>query len=299
VNLVFKGDPFNFDENGFYATLLDLHRQGILKIEMEGGVGGRLRIELLKGHEAVEDDYERSVVSFLEDYAENGVFDTKVFEEKVERLRDSVQMGEYAMLNLSGIRDRMQGLMKVEDKRIASEFVISGRKHVAKIIALFLLVMLAVFLLFLNSGKVYPQLLSSLLSSFILVLQSIPPVFAPSALFGKWKIDYYKEKLEWNAFKTFLSDFASIRKYAPEDLNMWKEWLVYGTALGIGDKVAKALEKLQVSVPEARAAIYMPMYFGHAFRMTTPPATGTGVGGIGGGGFGAGGGFGGGGGGAR
>jgi uncharacterized membrane protein len=139
-----------------------------------------------------------------------------------------------------------------------------------------------------------------LVYSFILVLQSIPPVFFPSALFGRYTGDYYKEKLEWDAFKTFLSDFASIRKYAPEDLTIWTEWLVYGTALGVGDKVAEAMKRLNVGIPEAHATTYLPIYFGHAFRITAP-STAKGGGGFagGGGGFGAGGGFGGGGGGAR
>jgi len=299
VNLVFKGDPFNFDENGFYATLLDLQRQGMLKIETEVGEGGRLKIQLLKGPDAVEDDYEQRVLWFLKDYAENGVFDTKVFEEKIDSLRDSTQTGGYAMLGLSGIHDRMKGLMKVGDKRTASEFVMSGRTYGIILIALFLLVMFVMLVIFLSFGNVYPQSRSCFFSSVILVLQSIPPIVAPTALFGKWRIDSYKEKLEWDAFKTFLSDFAAISKYAPEDLNMWKEWLIYGTALGVGDTVAKAMEKLQVNVPEVHATTYMPIYFGHTFRMTIPPTTGTGVGGISGGGFGAGGGFGGGGGGAR
>ncbi|MCW3135798.1 MAG: nickel-dependent lactate racemase [Canidatus Methanoxibalbensis ujae] len=50
VNLVFKRDAFDFDEDGFYATLLDLHRRGILRIESDEE---NLRIKLLKGVEAV------------------------------------------------------------------------------------------------------------------------------------------------------------------------------------------------------------------------------------------------------
>jgi len=46
VNLVFRKDPFDFDENGFYATLLDLHRQGVVKIETKGKDG--LKIFLLE-----------------------------------------------------------------------------------------------------------------------------------------------------------------------------------------------------------------------------------------------------------
>jgi uncharacterized membrane protein len=205
------------------------------------------------------------------------------------------------MLSLSGIHSRMTGLMNVADKSAAEEFVLSGRIHVLKFIIPFPLTFLAMLLLFFSLGATYPQLGACLVASLILSLQSVPPLVAPTALFGQWRIDYYKEKLEWDAFRTFLSDFASIQKYAPEDLNMWKEWLIYGTALGVGDKVAKAMEQLQVRVPDvnATAAMYMPLYFGHAFRMSTPVATGAGPGGFGGGGFGAGGGFGGGGGGAR
>jgi len=309
VNLVFKGDPFAFDEHGFYATLLDLQRRGILKIATEGTEGrivksgGRLRIVLLQDPHAGIDEYEQRVLSFLRDYAEDGVFDTAAFEARIKGLRDSTRMGDYAMLSLSGIHSRLTGLMHVADKSVAEEFVLSGRMHVLTFIFPFPIIFLAMLVLFFSSGAVYPQLGACLVASLLLSLQSVPPLAAPAALFGRWKTEYYKEKLEWDAFRTFLSDFASIQKYAPEDLTMWKEWLVYGTALGVGDKVAKAMEQLQVNVPDldAHAAIYMPLYFGHAFRMTTPVATGSGPGGFGGGGggFGAGGGFGGGGGGAR
>ena len=44
---------------------------------------------------------------------------------------------------------------------------------------------------------------------------------APPTLFGHWKDDHFKEKLEWDAFAHFLSDMAMIQKYAPEDLSMW------------------------------------------------------------------------------
>ena len=40
VNLLFKGDAMTFDEDGYYATLIDLHRRGIIRItEKEGDKG--------------------------------------------------------------------------------------------------------------------------------------------------------------------------------------------------------------------------------------------------------------------
>lgn len=65
VNLVFKGDAFDFDQDGFYATLLDLSRQGVLDLESEPS----LRIKLIKDTATAEDSYESKVLSFLKIYS--------------------------------------------------------------------------------------------------------------------------------------------------------------------------------------------------------------------------------------
>ena len=41
VNMVFAGEPGDFDENGFYATVLDLYRRGFLEILPETSGGGQ------------------------------------------------------------------------------------------------------------------------------------------------------------------------------------------------------------------------------------------------------------------
>ncbi|HXW99121.1 MAG TPA: hypothetical protein VEI51_05310, partial [Methanomicrobiales archaeon] len=61
VNLLFTGDPLDFDENGFYATLLDLHRKGVIQISV--GSLGHARIQVLKGQTG--DPYEDRVLDFL------------------------------------------------------------------------------------------------------------------------------------------------------------------------------------------------------------------------------------------
>ncbi|MCZ7380299.1 MAG: DUF2207 domain-containing protein [Candidatus Methanoperedens sp.] len=286
VNLVFRKDPFDFDENGFYATLLDMHRRGILKIEngMDKKAEDGLKIRLLKKPEAADDEYEKKVLEFLESFAKMDVFDTRVFEARINELRMSATSGsQAASYRLDNIRERMQVLMKVSEKNAAKEYVVSGKKYVAGFITLFSLVLIAMLMLDLSFGTVYPQLSIGLPISIILVMQSIPPLFVSSALFGRWKENYYKEKLEWDAFRDFLSDFAMIKKYAPEDITMWQEWLVYGTALGVGDKVAKVMEELNVHIPEANTVHYMPVFFGHVYGMTSPPSSG-GEGGFSGGG---------------
>jgi uncharacterized membrane protein len=130
------------------------------------------------------------------------------------------------------------------------------------------------------------------LAAIALVLQLLIVAAAPSALFGKWKEDFYKEKLEWDAFRSFLSDFALIQQYSPADLIMWKEWLVYGTALGVGDKVAEAMSDLNIEIPEALAVESMHANFSYAYISSIPRSSGSGGsgGGFGGGGGGGGGG---------
>lgn len=63
VNLIFAGDAGFFDKEGFYATLLDLHNRGYIKI-MNGG-----KIEILKTDLENLDVYESDVMKFLMKYS--------------------------------------------------------------------------------------------------------------------------------------------------------------------------------------------------------------------------------------
>ncbi len=93
-----------------------------------------------------------------------------------------------------------------------------------------------------------------------------------------------------------LLDFASIKKYVPEDIQMWQEWLVYATALGIGNKVVESMKELKVEIPEVSVATDMPIYFRETYSLTSPPSpppkgdSGSWDRDFGGGGFGGGGG---------
>jgi uncharacterized membrane protein len=88
-----------------------------------------------------------------------------------------------------------------------------------------------------------------------------------------------------------------IQKYAPTDLSTWGDWLIYGTALGVGKKVEKAMQSLNVGVADAGLPVG-PVGMNYAFIPLiafTPPSSGSSGGrggfggGFGGGGFGGGG----------
>jgi len=288
VNLVFKGDAIDFDDEGFYATVLDLHMKG--KIRMSSG-DDDLAIQILD--QTSDDMYERRVLQFLGNISKNGVLDTNSIKEFAEDLTSSGTQGS----GLLDLQKELNYLMRRAEPAVASQFMVSGRKRLLPV------ALISVLLLVISLSAMFtiPSLTSILafavVTSIIPLIQSVIAVAFPSTLFGKWLGLSYKEKLEWNSFKRFLSDLALIRKYAPEDLPMWGEWLVYGTALGVGAAVVKAMKELNIQLPEAKLAPHIPILFTPVIAVGLP--SGRGAGGGGGGGFGSGGGFGGGGAGTR
>lgn len=289
VNLLFKGDPMTFDQDGYFATLLDLHRKKMVTIEEKpSGKGVRITVN----QKTATDPYEQRVLDFLQEIGEGGTVDSEALQNTVALARRD-RTAEQMILKYQ--RDLLSVTRK-SDPRLVARYVVDGRDHIFPL----LFVAIALCAISVMALLVTPQLLSLLGPAVLLfgamIVQSGIALAFPSTLFGHWKDDRYREKLEWEAFARFLSDLALIRKYAPADISMWGEWLVYGTALGVGDSVEKAMKNLNVSLPEAGVplasglnAAFIPVL---AF---TPPSRGGGGGGFGGGSFGGGGGFGGGG----
>jgi uncharacterized membrane protein len=288
VNLIFKSDPLNFDEDGFYATLLDLHKRGKIKIEAKNNKG--LKIQLL--NEEGLDIYEKRVIKFLKSLSKNNIVDT----DEVKKLVEILSLNRELEWKLLELKDELLYLTKRAERNAAESYVISGKKMLIPFISISIFLLLASILLAFNL-PFYSISTILLANSFIPLTQSLIALAFPSTLFGKWRHSFYKEKLEWDAFKRFLSDLALIKKYSPKDLSIWGEWLIYGTALGVGDNVIKAMKALKVPLEELKIASNLPIFIQPI--VTAVPFSKTERGGFIGGGFGSGGGFGGGGAGAR
>ena len=290
VNLLFKGDALDFDKDGFYATVLDLHRQEkIVVTEKSDGKGVTVRI--VSGESA--DPYEQRVLNFLGNIADDHVVDTADLEEFARTARRSPGYQH----RIEQYQQSLAGLTRDVDTSLAYRYVKDGRTTILPLIFLGAIPCgLAILAFILAPGAAYLLIPASVLAFIAAVQVGIAALF-PSTLFGFWRGDHYKEKLEWDAFSYFLSDLALIRQYSPADLSMWGEWLVYGTALGLGDKVEKAMKNLRIDLPDVGMPLYsnMPVIFA-PIVLYSPPSSGGGSGGFGGGGsFGGGGGFGGGG----
>lgn len=290
VNLLFKGDAIEFDQDGYYATLLDLHRRKVITIQEKPEGKG---ITITVNRSQSDEPYEQRVLDFLQNVQENGTVDSETLQQMAVEARKDRTM-ERKMLSY---QQQLSGVTRRSDPRLVSRYIVDGRDHLFPL----LFIGISFCAVSVMSVILYPVLSALLVPAIVLwagmIVQSGIALAFPSTLFGHWKDDRYKEKLEWDAFARFLSDLALIRQYTPADISMWGEWLVYGTALGVGEKVERAMEALHISLPEAGVpmAIGIRTAFVPVLAFTAASHGGSGGGFGGGGSFGGGGGFGGGG----
>ncbi len=84
------------------------------------------------------------------------------------------------------------------------------------------------------------------ISSIATFAIGIIPFFLNPVVFGRWTkdgIEYYRK---WKGLEKFLSDYSLISEKPPQALTLWNDYLIYATALGIGNKVRKTIDKLNV-----------------------------------------------------
>ncbi|HPC78094.1 MAG TPA: DUF2207 domain-containing protein, partial [bacterium] len=63
----------------------------------------------------------------------------------------------------------------------------------------------------------------------------------------------------WNNLKKFLTDFSQIETMPPESLILWEKYLVYGTSLGVADKVISSMKILLPEVSQSSAISSYPL----------------------------------------
>ena len=265
VNAIFRKNVGDFDENGFYSTLLDLHTRKKIRIEpREGG----MKVYIVDP--AVEDDYDKRAIGFLQSLAKDSVFDTDTLKE----LAGSINSGSGSSLALKAQRDLFSLLTKKETRsqNAINQFITSGRIHVWPIAAIGALITVGSLGISILEPNVGSQNLVPIVLGIVIIVQATIVLVFPTSLFGRWKPELYKEKLSWDAFRAHLSDLAQLKKYSTENLNMWGSWLVYGTALGVGDKVAAAMKELKVNIDIAPVTPVMRSHF-YPIRVAAAPVS--------------------------
>jgi uncharacterized membrane protein len=214
VNLLFKGDALDFDEDGYYATLLDLHRRRNIAVTEKGGEQG-VTVKILS--DTGLDLYEQRVLMFLRLVSRDGILDTDEIEALAKTARENRTAEETVLKYQRSLTD----VTKRADAGLSARYIVDGRDHILPLGLTGIVLFGIALVLFLGSPMLSYLLLPAAILWGVVTVQAVIAYAAPSTLFGHWKDDRYKEKLEWDAFARFLSDMAMIQKYAPADILLW------------------------------------------------------------------------------
>jgi uncharacterized membrane protein len=228
------------------------------------------------------------VLSFLSEIA----VDSEVNSADMELLASRAKTDPSSEQKILAYQRDLAMVTRKSDPSLIAKYIVDGREHVFPFLFIGIAFSALSFILIITMPTLSSLLVPAVILFGSVIVQAGIALAFPSTLFGHWKGDTYREKLQWDAFANFLSDLALMRQYSPADLSMWGEWLIYGTAMGVGDKVEKALKEFDITLPETvlpatgtgiRAAFIPVLFF------SPPSRGGGGAGGFGGGGFGGGG----------
>ena len=140
----------------------------------------------------------------------------------------------------------------------------------------------------------------SIAGGIFLILFSLLIMKLDDKRFGKWTPEGRVRYLKWKNFKKFLNDYSLIKEHPPESIVIWKKYLIYGTALGVADKVYDAMKLQEQEIYGYDEDIFMYHRYGGSYMMHSAIMSGQstmssssdsgGFGGLGGGSGGGGGG---------
>ena len=102
----------------------------------------------------------------------------------------------------------------------------------------------------------------TLVSGIALVIFSVALHLVDEDIFGKWTENGRVFYLKWENFKKFLKDNSLINEHPPESIVIWKKYLIYGTALGVADKVYESMKLHVPNVSDYDDDLFLYHYYG-------------------------------------
>ncbi len=168
VNYIFKNQGIKIDyQDVITATLLDMHRKGIIEI-----TNGGSEIRVVNENTGDLEDYEKQILGFIKDNSQDGIMDLSN-----HRLKEST---EVLLIDTDLENKTFEKFMYLPDKRIGYTFKFIPGYLIFAVIALIFILPYLIFMIW----------------GFLLLIPYAIQIFAmwkfPEVL-GRWNDDYYTE----------------------------------------------------------------------------------------------------------
>ena len=285
------GDP---DMEGFQATLLDLIDRKVISLDVQAGDFSTKDLILKFEREDLKDlkRYERNLYNMLYSLSDGGVLNMSDLDSKLS----SESSGKWFLGELDNFYESAKSEYLTEET--VSRYFNDRGSDIMMFLAIGGIVMAAI-MLFLGLTTNLKAGIYVLAGGAFLLVFSIALLFLPDDIFGQWTPEGRVFYLKWKNFKKFLQDNSLIKEHAPDSIVVWKKYLIYGTALGIADKVYESMKLKIPDYADYDDSVLVYHYYGGYHLMHTAydtgysaanPSDSSGFGGLGGGSGGGGGG---------
>lgn len=221
---------------GFEATIMDLIDRKVFRIHVEESQHTQdLILELDEGKFNELSPDEKKAYDLLKTFSDGNILNVsrlssklnnetngKLFIEKLDEWKDSVydtHIGD----------DGLKEYFNDKGHTLSVGFKLGG-------------LVVAAILFIIASFSDHPASGISLVAALFLGAISLVTAFIPEDIFGQWTEKGRLYYLKWKNFKKFLSDNSLIKEHPPESIVIWNKYLVYGTALGVADKVYESMK---------------------------------------------------------
>lgn len=230
----------------FSATLLSLARKGFVRFD---GTGDNLTVTVTgntKGKELTESEQVfLELISTVGESSESS-FTMKEFKEYAKR------HGEYVSRKLEDFLDATKREIAARGFYEAKPVLFSTAKWIG-ILLLFL-----AFALFAVTGFSGVLLVYLPLSMFLSGLLFIAGGSAKMRLSQKGEYEYGV----WHGLKKYMMEFSRMKEYGVPQLELWEEYLVYATMMGISGQVCK---QLKMAYPELKDESFVNTNFAGSY----------------------------------
>lgn len=228
-------DVGNINEQAFQATIMDLINRGKLGVDSKDDTEfTKTTFLTVKSVEGIE-RFERELINILKTYELDGRIS---FSYMQDCLRSEDQARSFQdrynnwCENFKNDYLPDEVLSEYFDKTGADYLLYSG-------IGAFILGIILVGFSFLFDFK---GDFITLIIGVIMGIIGVASFAVPSGVPGKYTLKGKLYAERWSKFKKFLEDYSLIKEHPPESIAIWNEYLVYATALGVADKVYKAMK---------------------------------------------------------
>lgn len=259
-----SGDIGTPNMNGFEATILNLINKKVFELETRSDPNTDLKELYLKLNREKTHDlaiHENTVFDILEMFSDSHDI------VNLSNLNSDLSYESNAKLFMEEYQEWQQDVKHeyFDSKQLETYFNNEG-SNLIKILGVGGLILgIIIFLLGLFT-KLHTGMYA-IGGGIALSIFSFIVIMLPEDIFGQWTDKGRVFYLKWKNFKKFLKDNSLINEHPPESIVVWKQYLIYGAALGVADNVYKSMKLQEKNISDYDDDLFLYHHYGGYYMM--------------------------------